>query len=62
MLFGIVIAAEQVSLRANANLSGYVIASDIFKESSMVTESKFLENFTVTYNDLKNTFLKDQTK
>jgi hypothetical protein len=59
---GIVIATEQVALTANANLSGYVIASDIFKESSMVTESKILENFTVTYNDLKNPFLNDQTK
>jgi hypothetical protein len=59
---GIVIAAEQISLAANANLSGYVIASDIFNESSMVTESKVFENFTVTYNDLKNPFLNDQTK
>jgi hypothetical protein len=59
---GIVIATEQVSLRANANLSGYVIAYDICIKSSMVTESKVLENFTVTYNDLKNPFLNDQTK
>ena len=59
---GIVIAGEQVSMTANANLSGYVIASDVFEESSTVTESKILENFTVTYNDLKNPFLNDQTK
>ena len=59
---GIVVAGEQVSMTANANLSGYVIASDIFEESSTVTESKILENFTVTYNDLKNPFLNDQTK
>ena len=59
---GIVTAGEQVSLTANAELSGYVIASDVYEESSMVTESKILENFTVTYNDLKNPFLNDQTK
>ena len=59
---GIVVAGEQVSMTANANLSGYVIASDVFEESSTVTESKILENFTVTYNDLKNPFLNDQTK
>ena len=59
---GIVIAGEQVSMTANANLSGYVIASDVFEENSTVTESKILENFTVTYNDLKNPFLNDQTK
>ena len=59
---GIVIAGEQVSMTANANLSGYVIASDVFEESSTVTESKILENFTVTYNDLKNPFLNGQTK
>ena len=59
---GIVTAGEQVSLTANAELSGYVIASDVYEESSVVTESKILENFTVTYNDLKNPFLNDQTK
>ena len=59
---GIVVAAEQVSLTANAELKGYVIASDVYEESSMVTESNILENFTVTYNDLKNPFLNDQTK
>ena len=59
---GIVTAGEQVSLTADAELSGYVIASDVYEDSSMVTESKILENFTVTYNDLKNPFLNDQTK
>jgi len=58
---GIVTAGEQVSLTANAELNGYVIASDVYEESSMVTESNILENFTVTYNDLKNPFLNDQT-
>jgi hypothetical protein len=59
---GIVTAGEQVSLIADAELSGYVIASDVYEESSLVTESKILESFTVTYNDLKNPFLNDQTK
>jgi hypothetical protein len=59
---GIVTAGEQVSLTADAELSGYVIASDVYENSFMVTESKILENFTVTYNDLKNPFLNDQTK
>ncbi|MZH05846.1 MAG: hypothetical protein F3743_10675 [Nitrospinae bacterium] len=58
---GIVTAGEQVSLTANAELNGYVIASDVYEESSMVTESNIIENFTVTYNDLKNPFLNDQT-
>jgi hypothetical protein len=59
---GIVTAGEQVSLTADAELSGYVIASDVYEDSSMVTESNIIENFTVTYNDLKNPFLNDQTK
>lgn len=59
---GIVIADEQVSLTADAELIGYVIASDVYEESSMVTESNILENFTVTYSDLKNPFLSDQIK
>jgi hypothetical protein len=40
-------------MTANANLSGYVIASDALEERSTVTESKILENFTIAYNNLK---------
>ena len=59
---GIVIAGEQVSMTADADLSGYVVASDLFEESSTVTENKILQSFTVTYNDLKNPFLNDSTE
>ena len=58
---GIVIAGEQVSMTANANLSGYVIASDVSEESSIVSENKILENFNVTYNELKHPFLNNRT-
>ena len=58
---GIVIAGEQVSMTANANLSGYVIASDVSEESSIVSENRILENFIVTYNELKHPFLNDRT-
>ena len=58
---GIVIAGEQVSMTANANLNGYVIASDVSDDSSIVSENRILENFNVTYNELKHPFLNNRT-